>query len=72
MAKIWEFEGYTIHEETDQFRFENEEGEVLGYVSYNEMYDELVQDLENGANPIEDGWEDGVGNTISINGWGNE
>ncbi len=66
----WEFEDYTVYEETDVLRFEDNEGEVLGYVS-NHYDDGLVEDLNNGADPIADGWEDGIGNTISIEGWGN-
>ena len=26
--------------------------------------------IENGADPIADGWEDGIGNPLSIDGWG--
>lgn len=67
---MWEFEDYTIFAETDVFRFEDLEGNVIGYVAYNGNYDEMAEDLENGANPIEDGWEDGIGNTLDISGWG--
>lgn len=66
----WEFENYTVYEETDVLRFENNEGEVIGYVG-NIHENNLIEDLNNGADPITDGWEDGVGNTISIEGWGN-
>lgn len=71
MARMgkWEFEGYTVHEETDLLRFEDEKGEVLGYVMKD---NDVVADLNNGADPIADGWEDGIGNTISIDGWGSD
>lgn len=65
---MWEFENYTIHKETDLLRFENNDGVIIGYVHLND-YDE-VEDLNNGANPIEEGWKDGIGNTINIDGWG--
>lgn len=68
--KKWEFASYTVHEETDVLRFEDLEGNVLGYVS-NIHENGLIEDLDNGADPIEDGWEDGLGNTISLDGWGN-
>ncbi|QFF98908.1 hypothetical protein PB01_08725 [Psychrobacillus glaciei] len=65
---MWEFENYTIHKETDLLRFENKDGVIIGYVQLND-YDE-VEDLNNGANPIEEGWKDGMGNIINIEGWG--
>ena len=67
---MWEFEGYTVYLETDVLRFEDNEGDVLGYVM-NEG-NELVEELNNGVDPIAEGWEDGVGNTINIDGWGGE
>lgn len=65
----WKFEDYTVYEETDVLRFENNDGEVIGYVG-NIHENDLIEDLNNGADPIADGWEDGVGNTINIDGWG--
>src|SRR5699024_4253450 len=62
--KTWEFENYTVYEETDVLRFENEEGDVIGHVSKDG--DTLSEELDNGADPIADGWEDGIGNTIDI------
>ncbi len=67
---MWEFKNYTIHKETNLLRFENNDGVIIGYVQLN-GYDE-VEDLNNGANPIEEGWRDGIGNTININGWGGD
>lgn len=72
MTKTWEFENYTVTEEEDVLRFENEDGDVIGYVATHDHHEELINDLDNGANPIEDGWEDGIGNTININGWGEQ
>ena len=64
---IWYFEDYTVYEESDMLRFENIEGKVLGRVSNHE--NELQEVLNSGADPIQDGWEDGIGNTIRIEGW---
>lgn len=33
-------------------------------------FDGLLDDLENGSNPVVDGWEDGIGNSCSYDGWG--
>src|SRR5690625_190200 len=65
----WKFDGYEVIEETDVLRFENLDGDVIGYVAKD---DSVLEALENGDDPIEDGWEDGVGNTLEITGWGNE
>src|SRR5690625_6830054 len=35
MDRIWEFENYTVIEETDVLRFENKEGDVIGHVMKN-------------------------------------
>lgn len=69
---MWEFEGYTVFKETDLLRFEDEKGDILGYVAFDDGGEELVKELDNGADPIAEGWEDGIGNTINIEGWGNE
>lgn len=65
----WTFDGYIVYEEPDLLRFESTEGDILGYVTKDED-GENVKALHEDADPIEDGWEDGIGNTISINGWG--
>lgn len=65
----WNFDGYEVIEETDVLRFENLAGDVIGYVAKD---DSVLESLENGDEPIEDGWEDGVGNILEITGWGNE
>ncbi|MFJ7935988.1 hypothetical protein [Sporosarcina sp. NPDC096371] len=67
---MWKFENYMVHKETDLLRFENNDGVIIGYVQLND-YDE-IEDLNNGANPIEEGWMDGNGNTINIDGWGGD
>lgn len=66
----WSFENYTVEfeESENMLRFEDKEGNLLGYVS-NVMENDLIEDLNNGANPIAEGWEDGIGNTITIDGW---
>lgn len=69
MTTTWEFEGYSVHDEQEVLRFENNEGDTIGYVALHDHRDQLIDDLNNGANPIADGWEDGSGNTIDIEGW---
>lgn len=69
MNNVWEFEDYEIYEETDLLRFEDKKGDLLGYVAFNDNKEEIINELNNGTNPIKDGWEDGIGNTLSINGW---
>lgn len=64
----WFFEGYTVFEQEEKIRFEKDSGKVLGYI-LKEDADNPEDDLDKGAEPIEDGWEDGVGNTISMDGW---
>lgn len=66
--KIWEFEEYTVYEESEVLRFEDSEGNLLGYVS-NIHENGLIEDLDGGADPIADGWEDGLGNVVGLGGW---
>lgn len=66
---VWEFETYNVFEETDVLRFENKGGDVLGYVAESDDVD-LIEELNKGNDPIDDKWEDGVGNTIGEEGWG--
>src|SRR5690606_31839276 len=68
--KKWEFKDYTVYEEADVLKFENNDGDIIGYVTKNGT--EEVEALDNGADPIADGWEDGIGNTLSLEGWGDE
>lgn len=74
-ASVWKFEEYNVFEDTvDLLRFENKNGDILGYVTLE--YDapnktiNNIDELNKGNNPIEDGWEDGIGNTLNLNGWG--
>lgn len=67
---MWEFKEYTVYKETDLLRFEDLDGNILGYVSFNDGGEELTNELDSGADPIAEGWEDGIGNTISLDGWG--
>lgn len=50
----------------------NADGKFLGgiYPDTNEDSDRCRQDLDEGSEPITDGWEDGCGNSCNINGWG--
>lgn len=69
MTATWDFEEYSVSVEDDVLRFELSDGTIIGYVS-NVESNELITELNNGADPIAEGWEDGVGNTIQIWGWG--
>lgn len=69
--KMWKFENYDVYEEMDLLRFEDKAGELLGYVAFNGNKEEMIAEMDEGADPIADGWEDGIGNTINIEGWGN-
>jgi len=69
---MWEFEKYIVYEETDLMRFEDLQGNILGYVSFDDGGKELKNQLDSGVDPIAEGWEDGVGNVISLEGWGNQ
>lgn len=66
---MWEFQEYTVYEETDVLRFEDIKGNILGYVSYSDSSKPEIKALNEGANPIQDKWEDGVGNELSLGGW---
>lgn len=68
---MWEFNDYLVYMETDVLRFENKDGDILGYVAFDDGGEEVTHELDNGADPIADGWEDGIGNTITLDGWGN-
>ena len=47
----------------------SKDGDPLGIISVNEGDWELIL---NGADPIKDGWEDGLGNSLSYDGWGSD
>lgn len=74
MGKQWHFEKYAVYEEgcDRTLRFEDTEGNVLGYVvaGDNADHNANVEALDGGANPIDERWEDGDGNTVSLGGWG--
>ena len=63
----WTFKNYVIYNETDFLRFEDKKGNLLGYLIKNG--NEEVEALDNGADPIAEGWEDGNGNTVTLDGW---
>lgn len=55
--------------ETDGIIKTSKDGDPLGIISVNEGDWELIL---NGADPIKDGWEDGLGNSLSYDGWGSD
>lgn len=74
MTKQWHFKDYAVYEESCDrtLRFEDLDGEILGYVVAGDNADHHanVEALDGGANPIDERWEDGGGNTVSLSGWG--
>jgi len=68
-SSVWEYDTYNVFEEMDVLRFEDKNGDVLGYVAYDDK-ENMVNELNNGVDPFDEGWEDGVGNEINIDGWG--
>ncbi len=42
------------------------------YPSSIEAMESCFDDLDNGEDPVTGGWEDGAGNTCSMDGWGEE
>lgn len=46
----------------------DKDGEILGHIYADCGEWELIQ---NGADPIKEEWEDGIGNVIGLGGWGN-
>lgn len=62
--KKWEFELYTVYEESEVLRIEDKDGNIIGYVSKNGT--EEIEALNNGADPIAERWEDGLGNTLTL------
>ena len=55
--------------ETDGIIKASKDGDPLGIISVNEGDWQLIL---NGADPIKDGWEDGLGNSLSYDGWGSD
>lgn len=53
--RVWEFRGYTVSEKKDFLKFVNDDSEVLGVI--NKDLTRRIEELNNGVNPIESGWE---------------
>nr|DAG73559.1 MAG TPA: hypothetical protein [Caudoviricetes sp.] len=75
--KEWKFEnGIEVYEKEydyDAHCFEvYNEDEYLGtvYTSSGEDTTECIERLDAGFDPISDNWEDGMGNSCTLNGWG--
>lgn len=75
--KNWNFEDGIFVQEVD-FDGDLHELEVfngdeyLGTVTPPDVEDmeKCINDLDNGSNPITDNWEDGMGNSCTLDGWG--
>lgn len=77
MLRKWNFEnGISVVEcdfDFDLYCFEVYNGEkYLGtiYPDSIESMKSCIADLENGKDPITNGWEDGCGNACTLDGWG--
>lgn len=75
--KTWETKLVTVQEvafEHDLHAFDvyNKEGKLLGgiYPDDIDAMQSLIDDLNGGSCPIADHWEDGMGNTCNLDGWG--
>lgn len=70
--RIWERDGYIIREvdfDYDLHEFEIVvDGEVKATITPDTIEDmeDIIQALNDGADPVAEGWEDGTGNTISL------
>ena len=53
--KVWEFIHFTVYEKSGVLKFENDEGEILGYISID--VNKRINELNDGVNPINVGWE---------------
>ena len=72
----WKFEnGIEVYEgeyDYDVHCFKVYKGNYLGTV-YPETVEDMnacIERLDAGFDPISDGWEDGLGNACTLNGWG--
>lgn len=79
MKTNWEFDNYYVQlEDHDhdlkKFGFYTNEHNLLGYLCPDTIEDmeDTIAELNDDADPIEEGWNDGLGNTVNIEGWGNE
>lgn len=76
--KEWKFEnGIEVYESEYDHNvhcFKVYKGNYLGTV-YPETVDDMnacIERLDAGFDPISDGWEDGMGNACTLNGWGKQ
>lgn len=67
--KSWNFKEYSVHyiEIENLLEFESANRTVIGHIA-NVKENNLIKRLNNGADPIAEGWKDDTGNTISIDG----
>lgn len=72
----WVFENCIVHTwyldyDLRYFDVYNKDDKLLGYIYPSTISDVwgLIDLLNSGSNPIDDAWEDGLGNTCNENGW---
>lgn len=69
---MWSFEnGIEVYEHSEYFAVYNGDT-LLGYIHPDtlEGFDDCRKALDSGEDPITGGWEDGLGNSCSLCGWG--
>ena len=75
----WKFEnGINVYEEEFNFDlhvlkvFDGDRYLGTVYPDSIETMESMFEDLDNGNNPIDSEWEDGCGNSCTLDGWGEE
>lgn len=75
--KVWKFEnGIEVYEAEHDYDLHCLEvynrDDYLGTIYPNTIEDmeDCVKDLDDGSDPITDGWEDGMGHCCTLDGWG--
>jgi hypothetical protein len=64
----------SIDADLHEFVCYNHDGKLLGTITPGDLDDmnNCIKELNEGGCPIADRWEDGMGNTCTIEGWGED
>ena len=75
--KTWKFKNVVVEEEEYNhdlhcFKVSDLQGNTLGYIYPEDcfMMESCMESLDCGEDPISGGWEDGCGNSCTMDGWG--
>ena len=69
LYEVYSFdEYYAIIDSYEIIQFYNNDNEHLGCIVPDDMAS-CIFDILHGADPINDGWEDGTGQTLTLDGW---